>query len=427
MSKVSCVISCPIDCYSGYSARSRDFIRALIESQPEWDIKILSQRWGNTRRGYLEDHNDTLFSPLIIQNLTQQPDVWVQVTVPNEFQQVGKYNIGVTAGIETTICDPSWIQGCNRMNLVLVSSAHAKETFERSVFQVKDQRTGQVTGEIKLTAPIEIVFEGVNTDVYKKVDKVELDLSNVKENFCFLAVGHWIQGHFGHDRKNIGYTVKAFLETFKNKENSPALLLKTQQSTSSIIDRESILSKIDSIRKSVKGRLPNVYLLHGDVTDQEMNELYNHPKVKGLVTLTKGEGFGRPILEFASIGKPIIASNWSGHVDFLNPELALMVGGTLENVHESAHVPNMLLKESQWFRPDDGQVGMAFKKMFEKYKDISILGKRQAFHVLNAFKYEHMRDLMQQIMTRYIPEFPQRIELKLPTLKKIELPSLKKL
>jgi hypothetical protein len=236
-----------------------------------------------------------------------------------------------------------------------------------------------------------------------------------------------MQGNFGHDRKNIAYTIKAFLETFKNKENPPALLLKTQQSTASITDREAVLTKIDAIRRSVKGRLPNVYLLHGDLTDQEINELYNHPKVKALVYLTKGEGFGRPILEFASLGKPLIVSNWSGHTDFLNPEFSLMIEGTLENVHESAHVPNMILKESQWFKPDDGQVGMAFRKVFEKYKDVSILGKRQAFHVLNAFKYEHMRDLMQQIMTRYIPEFPKQIELKLPQLKKIELPKLKKL
>jgi glycosyltransferase involved in cell wall biosynthesis len=427
MSKVKCVVSCPIDCYSGYSGRSRDFVRALIESQPDWDIKILSQRWGNTRKGYLEDHQDTLFTPLIINKLEQKPDVWIQITVPNEFQQIGTYNIGVTAGIETTLCDPSWIQGCNRMNLVLISSKHAKETLQRSVFQVKDERTGQPAGELRLTTPVEVLFEGVDTNIYKKLDKVQLDLSEIKESFCYLVVGHWMQGSFGHDRKNIGYTVKAFLETFKNKENPPALLLKTQQATASILDRESILTKIDAIRKTVKGRLPNVYLLHGDLTDQEINELYNHPKVKVLLTLTKGEGFGRPILEFASIGKPVIATNWSGQIDFLNPEFSTMVDGTLENVHESAYVPNVLLKESQWFKPEDGQVGMSLRKTFEKYKDVSILGKRQSFHVLTSFKYEHMRDLMQQIMTRYIPEFPKQIQLKLPQLKKIELPKLQKL
>ena len=426
MSKVSCVVSAPVDTYSGYGARSRDFVRALIESQPEWDIKILSQRWGNTRKGYLADHGDSLLSSRIVPGLNAQPEVWIQITIPNEFQQVGKFNIGVTAGIETTICDPTWIQGCNRMNLVLVSSNHAKETFERSVFQVNDPNTGQPTGVLKLTAPMEVVFEGVDTTLYRKLDRVKFDLSSVKEQFCFLTVGHWMQGQFGHDRKNIGYTVKAFLETFKNKENAPALLLKTQQTTSSIIDREAILDRIDSIRKSVKGRLPNIYLLHGDITDEEMNELYNHPKVKGMVSLTKGEGFGRPLLEFASVGKPVMVSGWSGHMDFLNKEYSLIVGGTLENVHESAAVQNMLLKESQWFKPDDGQVGMSFRRMFEKYKDVSILGKRQAHHVLNGFKYEHMRDLMQQIVARYVPEFPKQVQLKLPQLKKIELPKLKK-
>lgn len=425
MNKVSCVISCPIDTYSGYGARSRDFVRALIESQPDWDIRILSQRWGNTRKGYLADHKDTLFTERIINVMNSQPDVWIQITVPNEFQQIGRFNIGVTAGIETTLCDPTWIQGCNRMNLVITSSKHAKETFERSVFNVNTPQ-GQTTGVLKIETPVEVVFEGVDTSVYNKKEKVKFDLKQVSEQFCFLAVGHWMQGVFGHDRKNLGYTVKAFFETFKNKQNAPALLLKTQQATASIMDREAILDKIDSIRRSVKGRVPNVYLIHGDVTDEEMNELYNHPKVKAFVSLTKGEGFGRPILEFMTTGKPVIVSEWSGHMDFVNKEFCFLVGGTLENVHQSAVVKNMILAESQWFKPDDAQTGMTFRKVFENYKDVSVLGKRQAYYVANNFTYEHMRDLMQQIVTRYVPEFPKQVQLKLPQLKKIELPKLKK-
>jgi len=43
MNKLNCVVSCPADTYSGYGARSRDFLKALIEAKPEWDVKILSQ------------------------------------------------------------------------------------------------------------------------------------------------------------------------------------------------------------------------------------------------------------------------------------------------------------------------------------------------------------------------------------------------
>ena len=114
-------VSCPIDTYSGYGARSRDFVKALIESN-KYDVKILSQRWGNTRKGFLNDFKEWEFlKKYIVPGLNVQPDIWCQVTVPNEFQKVGKYNIGLTAGIETTACAHQWIEGCNRMDLILTS------------------------------------------------------------------------------------------------------------------------------------------------------------------------------------------------------------------------------------------------------------------------------------------------------------------
>jgi hypothetical protein len=125
--KKTCIISCPIDTYSGYGARSRDLAKALINLYPDWDIKLLSQRWGNTRFGYLLDHNESDLVSRLIGSFEGTPDVWIQITIPNEFKASGKYNIGITAGIETTVADYTWIQGCNRMNLVLVSSKHSKD------------------------------------------------------------------------------------------------------------------------------------------------------------------------------------------------------------------------------------------------------------------------------------------------------------
>ena len=86
----------------------------------------------------------------------------------------------------------------------------------------------------------------------------------------------------------------------------------------------------------------------GFLTDEEMNQLYNHPKIKSMITLTKDDGFGRPLLEFSMTGKPIIASNWSGHKDFLPMDKAIMLGGKLTQVHESA-VDDFILKDSKWF------------------------------------------------------------------------------
>ena len=421
------VISCPVETMSGYGARSRDIIKALLKYD-KYDIKLISQRWGNTAWNALDPNKteDKQLLDLIWREnqLPKQPDVWIQITVPNEFQPVGKFNIGITAGIETTVCAPEWIEGINRMNLTLVSSNHAKQVFENTSFEKRNKMNNQLEGVIKLEKPVEVLFEGADLNKYFYIPDSELSetelissLDNIKEDFCFLFVGHWLQGNIGEDRKNIGYMIKAFLETFKNRKIAPALILKTSQVSTSILDREEILKKIDAIKKTVKGDLPNVYLLHGDLEDEDMNDLYNHGKVKAMVSLTKGEGFGRPLLEFSLSKKPIIASNWSGHIDFLHSDYNVLVGGKLTNVHESAVAQNMILAEAQWFTPDDGSVAEAFKNVYSDYKKYLELSKRQAHHAKTNFSFDKMAEVLDNILETKVPK---QVELKLPKLKKVE-------
>jgi hypothetical protein len=422
------VISSPFDTYSGYGARSRDLIKAIIETG-KYDVKLLSQRWGNTPFGFCEDNPEWRFLinlTLINNQLTQQPEIWAQVTVPNEFQPVGKYNIGFTAGIESTLCAAEWIEGCNRMDLNIVSSEHSKKVFKESKYEKRNKQTNNLEGMVELTKPMEVLFEGANTDIYKVLDTpCSLDI-NIKEDFAYLFVGHWMPGNLGEDRKNVGLLVKAFYETFKNKTKKPALILKTSQVGSSYIDREEILKKIKQIRKTVNSdNLPKIYLLHGEFTDIEMNEIYNHSKVKAMVNLTKGEGFGRPLLEFSLIKKPIITTGWSGHTDFLSQEFTNLIKGQLTNVHSST-ANQFLLAESQWFSPDNGQVGFYLKDVFENYKKYTEGAKRQAFKSKNEFSWDKMKDKINEILTTNIPEFPKEVALKLPTNNKIELPKLKK-
>ena len=429
MSKNTFYISAPFDTYSGYGARSRDLIKAIIELD-KYDVKLVSQRWGNTPWGFIKNNPEWSFLTKHLHKepqLTEQPDIWMQVTVPNEFQPVGKFNIGCTAGMETTVVDGSWVEGINRMNVTFVSSEHSKQSFLNSVYEKRNQQ-GQSLGSIKVEKPIEVVFEGVNTNVYKALDILPKNnlcdtLNDIPESFAYLFVGHWLQGEMGEDRKNVGLLIKAFFETFKNKKSKPALILKTSGAGTSYIDREDILKKIHIIKKSVNlTNLPNIYLLHGEFSDAEMNVLYNHSKVKAMVNLTKGEGFGRPLLEFSLTKKPIIVSGWSGHIDFLNPEFTTLLPGKLTNVHDSAIVPNMILKESQWFSVDHGAVGHYLKDVFENYKKYTDGAKRQAFKNKNDFSWDKMKEQVNNLLDQYVPNLPKKVELKLPNLKKIELP-----
>ena len=423
MSKPLAVVSCPLDTYSGYGARARDFVKALIELN-KYEVKTISQRWGNTRFGYLEDHNEDLLASTIVPQINKKPNLWIQITVPNEFSPLGEYNIGVTAGMETTLVHQSWIEGCNKMDLILTSSAHSKKVFTDVTYDIKNNQTNQVVKQIKLQKPIEILREGADLEKYFAKPTSDFNLSDIKESFCYLFVGHWMQGDLGHDRKNVGYTIKSFLETFKNKQKKPALILKTQQVGSSILDQDRILRRIDEIRKTVRGTIPNIYLVTGDLTDEQMNQLYNHPKIKAMVSFTKGEGFGRPLLEFSLTGKPIIASGWSGQLDFLDNKRALLIGGQLENVHKSAAVKDMILEQAQWFKPDDVHVARAWTDMFKKYKDFIIPAKQLKNSNKVEFSFNKMVDELKSYIEKYVPSFAVQVDLNIP---KLDLPKLQKI
>ena len=430
MSKPRFVISSPFDSYSGYGAHSRDKIKAIIELN-KYEVQLLPQKWGETSWGFCKDHPEWTFllDYIVPQDWQKtQPEIWAQITIPNEFQAVGKYNIGITAGIESTACKPEWVEGLNRMDMNWVSSKFAKDTFERMTYERKDQRTGQVTGVVKLEKPIEVIFEGANLSTYKPIKQLEIktiDLKDIKEEFCYLFVGHWMQGELGHDRKNVGVLIKSFYDAFRHKVGKkPALILKASSGVASYISRDTILDKIKTIRDDYgDAKLPNIYLLNGEFDDSEINELYNHSKVKAMVSFTKGEGFGRPLLEFGLTGKPIIASGWSGHIDFLHPEYNVLLSGKLENVHQSA-ANNWLIPESQWFQVNSKQGISALKEVYKSYKQYLQRSKKQRHHVKTNFSWEKMKELVGSILDKNIPEFPKQVELKLP---KLQLPKLKKI
>ena len=428
MNKPVFVISCPYDTYSGYGARSRDIVKAIINTN-RYDVKLLPQRWGSTSFNFCTDHPEwSYLNDLTITKMETKPDVWMQITIPNEFQSIGKYNIGCTAGIEATICKPEWIEGLNRMDVNWVSSTFAKDVFESVNYEKRNKQTQILEKNIRVEKPIEVIFEGANLDVYKPISGGEIktiDFQDIKESFCFLNVGHWIQGDFGHDRKNLALLIKAFYETFKGPNSpKPSLILKASMGVASYISRDSILDKIKNIRDTVNSpTLPNIYLLNGEFDDSEMNELYNHPKVKAMVSLTKGEGFGRPLLEFSLTGKPIIASGWSGHLDFLKPEFSTLIAGELENVHSSA-ANQWLVPEAQWFKPSESSIGKNLKECYKKYKQFISKAKQQKQFSKSNFSYNKMEELVDKTLTLYIPTFPSKVDFKFPEL---QLPKLKKI
>tara|TARA_R110002073_G_scaffold232815_1_gene393954 strand:- start:332 stop:1594 length:1263 start_codon:yes stop_codon:yes gene_type:complete len=415
------VISSPVATQSGYGHHAREIIKQFIDKKSnEWEINLLSMPWGNTPFTYpISSDWKQRFIGLPLQT---KPDIWVQITVPNEFQAVGQYNIGVTAGTEGSVCNPEWIDRINQMQLIIVPSEFTKKTFEDTATQ---------SGK-PITTNIQVISEYFDDTVYsnKNVTTSIPALDSIKEKNAFLMCGHWLQGNLGEDRKNISGALHCFFTAFKDKQRStqPALVLKTSGATYSVTDRWEIEKKIEQVRNlfgTEIHKLPPVYLLHGDLTNAEMNALYNHPKIKAMVSFTKAEGFGRPLLEFASTGKPIMAPHYSGQADFLKKEFICALPGTLTNIHESA-ANDFLLKEAQWFTVDYGYASKMFVDILKNTKKWNELSKRQRYFVNSNFTETVISKRYDEVLKHIdtgIESIPKHVELKLP---KLKLPKLQK-
>ena len=417
--KPTLVFQAPVATRSGYGDHARDLLHSLYKLN-KFDIKVVSTRWGQTPMDALNYDNPfhKWVVDSIIPKIDQKPDIYIQVTVPNEFQPLGFYNIGITAAIETTHCALDWVHGCNRMDLIIVPSEHSKKSLVDTIYNEQDKQSGKMIAQHKITKPVEILFEGFDENDFGTDTVVHIsELDSIKEDFAFLFVGHWLRGDLGEDRKNVGMMIKTFAMAFKNEKVKPALVLKTSSAGFSIIDRENTIKKIKEVLGKDYGQFP-IYLLHGDLTSKQMNGLYEHPKVKAMLNFTKGEGFGRPLLEFSLTGKPVIVSNWSGHLDFLKSG-AVLLEGELKPVHESA-ADQFLLKESQWFNVNISKALTTIKdvyKNYDKYKiDSYQLGKQNK----QNFGLEKMTKLFDIILNHYgiytkiQPKFQQ---LQLPKLK----------
>jgi len=421
MNKPILVFQGPCFTRSGYGDHCRDLLKSL-RSMDKYDVKIVPMRWGNTPQNQLDP--STEFGQWMLQNVITQldakPDVFMQVSVANEFEPKGNYNIGITAGVETTLIPKDFIDGTNKMDLVIVPSQFTKQVLVSTMYQSKDNRTGKVVEEIKVTKPVEVLFEGVDTEIYSAGNGVDI-LKDVTEDFAFLSVGHWLKGDIGQDRKDIGMLIKTFATVFQYlpKEKRPALILKTSHAGFSVMDRELTREKIETILKGMGDKCPSVYLLHGDLSDADMASLYHNPKVKAMVSFTKGEGYGRPLAEFTLTGKPILVSNWSGQLDFLPADKAVLLDGQLTQIHESA-ADQFIIKEAQWFTVNYSNAANKMYDVYKNYPTYLKTSEKLKDNTLNGFTLDKMNTVFSKILNTYVKEAPKVVPFSLPKLNMIK-------
>ena len=400
------VVRAPLLTRSGYGEHGRFVARSLRTREDMFDIYIIPVNWGQT--GWVAEDSDERKwidacirkSALYIQQ-GGQFDISIQVTIPNEWDRMAPINIGVTAGIETTKVAPVWLEKANMMDKVITISEHSKWGFENTSYQGQNAQTGQPM-TLSCAVPVEVVHYPVK--IYEELPDLELELAY---DFNYLAVAQH------GPRKNLENTIKWFVE--ENIDQKVGLIVKTSIKNGSIVDRIHMENLLSSLLEKYPERKCKVYLLHGDMSDAEMHSLYVHPKVKAIVSLTHGEGFGLPLFEAAYSGMPVIAPGWSGQCDFLYAPLKSKKGKgkpkdkhpyfaevdyNIAPVSDEAAWEGVVLKESMWCYPEEGSYKMKLRNVRKNYSK----WKKKAV-VLQSWILKNFEE--QSVMGRFVENIPQ--------------------
>jgi glycosyltransferase involved in cell wall biosynthesis len=388
----------PVLSRSGYGEQTRFAIRSLRAHEDKLDIFIIPTSWGKTGWIWEENEERTWMDEKIRDTALYakqggQFDVSLQVTIPNEWEKIAPINIGYTAGIETTKVAPQWIEKSYMMDKIIVTSNHAKQVYEDTTYEATDKNTGQVIKDFRCQTPIEVVNYPVRS--IGNSDSLDLD---IETDFNFLVSSQW------GPRKNIDNTIKWFVEEFHDQE--VGLVVKLNWHNDSINDRVATQRRLKGLLQQYnQDRKCKIYLLHGSFTDQEMADLYVHPKIKAFVSLTHGEGYGLPLFEAAYHGLPIIAPDWSGHLDFLYmpvkdkktkkermKAMFTKVDSILGVIPPDAVWDGVLQADSMWCYSDQGSYKMRLREMRSKYDHKKAQAKKLQEWILDNFESSKMHD-----------------------------------
>jgi len=380
----------PVFSISGYGAHSRDIFSSLFDSH-KFNISLITPGWGGTSNSsnFPQDLIDKInfCNSNIIRKNTDL--IYVHVGIPGEFSTPGKYNIGITAGLEANQISRDWVEKSNLMTCLVVPTKFCKNIFEAC----------------GVTVPIHVVGEGVDLNFFNSISEGELPLE-IKPEFNFLFCGQW--GQAGFDRKQVELLINIFQNTFQNDPKF-GLILKTYINNISSPDAIFTKNRIYSI---VKEKNTNIKLLHGELTEVELGQLYHHPQIKAFISLTSGEGWNRPAAEAVACDLPVMLPDWSGHMDFIKPEYSTVFKTTLVDIPEQYLHTGWFEIGSKWCRVDPTEVGIKMKNIVKYYKDAKDAAINYGVEFRRLYNKEVMYTKLITLLDNYKFDSQEKLEVK---------------
>jgi len=378
------VVRAPLLSISGYGQHSRQVFEA-VKKIPNAEVFSQILQWGNTSWNLDVDAEGGIIGDIMKRSSDKQTgfDVSFQVQLPDEWSKdLANFNVGITAAVETSICNSAWIEKCNQMNAVIVPSNFTKSVLEN-------------TG--KISVPIYVIPEWFIPEISSSLSQLDIPL---RTGFNFLIISQLTAVDSEVDRKNILNTIKWISEAFKN-DKDVGIVLKTNSGRGTEIDRsitgQAIKSIVSQIRQNSK---TPIYFVHGNMTNEEISSLYRNPKIKSLISLTRGEGFGLPLLEAAAAGLPVIATDWSAHTEFLNLGKWIKIDSKLVEIPESRVDNRIFVKGAKWADPSEE----SFKRKVKKFRESSEMPKSWAIELSKLCKDNFSKE---SILEKYEKAFSE--------------------